>query len=152
MMGRHPRRALLSIAGFLALSGCVGVLNAYGLRANIEAQEERLQSEEVEDLRRVTREIANEEGLVELEDHKGEEPGDEIYDFYTVLTAPSKNVALYVSKDRYHAHIQVDDWNSTGEPNQWTRSTMDRVLEVLRNDLPERSVELETRDMGFWRP
>ncbi len=133
-------------------SGCLINLNAYGLRANIRAVEKSLSAEEVKELRAIAQAIATDEYLVELEDYKGEGPDDKIYDEYRVLARPAQNVTLYVAKDRRHAHIQVDDWESAGHVNEWTREVMDRVRHELAKKLPDRTVEVETRDMGFWAP
>lgn len=136
------------------IGGCfTSALNAYGLEARIvDAKETPLGPAEVEELRAIAREIAKEEHLVELEDWKGEEPGDEIFDGYIVLHTPSREVILSVEKDRRHAHIQVRDWQSAGNPNEWTRNVTERVRTELTERLPNRSVEVEAVDLGFWGP
>lgn len=151
-MTRLVARGLVVLVTLSLALGCIVDLNAYGLRAKVDAQEEPLSTDEVKELREIARKIASAQDLTELDGFKGEAPTEEIFDLYTVLDGPSGNVALYVAEDRQYAHIQVDDWNSAGSVNEWTRAVMDKVLERLAKRLPGRPVEVETRDMGFWAP
>lgn len=137
------------------MGGClVNWFDAFGLRAKIvDADEKPLSANEVEELRVITREIAgNERDLEETDAWKGEKPGDEIYDEYSTASYSGRAVTLYVAKDRRYAHIQVDDWNSAGRVNDWTLEVMNQVLNELAERLPDRAVEVETVNMGFWRP
>ena len=59
---------------------------------------------------------------------------------------------LSIDEDRRRACIQVHDWESAGRPNAWTKRVADRVREEVAEQLPKRSAEVETIDLGFWRP
>lgn len=149
----HPHAARwLLLALSLSSTACLSDLNAYGLRAEIGAQEEPLRPEEIEKLRDIARDVAKDLHLMEPEECRNDEIGEEILDMYVTPERPALGLALYVAGDQRRAHIQVGDWDSTGSVNARTKRIMERVRREIETTLPHRSYEIEARDMGFWRP
>lgn len=144
--------ARLSLLLLLIAPGCLADLNAYALRVHLEATSEPLRPAEVETLRSIARRVAADQDLMELQRYEGEGPQEEILDMYITPEHPSLDVALAISEDRREAHIQVSDWDSAGEVSARTRAIAKQVERDLGTQLPQRSVEVEARDLGFWRP
>ncbi len=136
----------------LCVMSCV---SSYAVRATISAPEsETLRPPDVQRIRGIVRELAQDQHLMAIEHPNALEDPEraEIRDTYLTAGGPSLDIVLWIPKDRSLARIQVNDWDSVGEPSARQRAIEERLRRSLEAELPGRSVRFEDKALGSWAP